>query len=123
MTGSLKPDADLRRLFQEMRASDAAAAPAFSLAPRPVRRPLRRRALQLAGAAAVVAAVLLLARTETPPYPIDTTATRWSAPTDFLLRTPGLEILTNVPPVGQRGASTPATPEDTRDANDSGPRI
>jgi hypothetical protein len=83
-------DDQLRDAFAELRRVEQSRVPAFSM-----ERPRRRRyALQLAFAALVliIAAVFMLPRR--PPAP---SISVWRAPTDFLLQTPGRELLTSTP--------------------------
>ena len=111
-------DRELARLFEAQRQADEAAAPAFRevLARTRARRaPLEgliwRPALAVA-AVVVVAAVLTLHRPARPVPPTNRTRARtpesalpaaavalaaWRAPTDFLLETPGADLLTRVP--------------------------
>jgi len=109
-------DDGLRALFAAARRRDAARAPGFAdtLAV-PRRRPSRARvplALAAAAVAVVVAAVWLLR--PAPEFPIDLAATRWEAPTDFLLRTPGAELLRSVPDVGSIADVTTMMENDRR---------
>jgi hypothetical protein len=71
-------------------------------------------------AAAVVVLVIravdgsIARQTERLPSPL----TSWETPTDFLLETPGYELLRTIPEMGQTsgwklGAPTPAAPSDT----------
>ncbi len=98
-------DRDLERLFRASRRLDEAQAPAFSRfrrreASRPVR--LIRFALPVSLALLVVTAGLVLLRprlaSRTPPPTVRSIA-EWEAPTDFLLRTPGYELLGPPPPL------------------------
>jgi hypothetical protein len=99
-------DRELSRLFDELRRSDEASAPAFrSVLSRPRTRPRRPWLSLLRVATAVVllgliGVVVRLARRPTPETRLEATArtlTRWKAPTDSLLRTPGSELLTSIP--------------------------
>ena len=100
--------ADLRAAFAAVRREDAAGAPPFEAVIAASRRgPHRRRpwlvpALTGTVAAAVVAiAVLTVARRPEPRLPGVPSFEDWTAPTDFLLRTPGMEMLETVPSLGE----------------------
>lgn len=114
---------DLRQLFQLARAREAAGAPVFAVAQRHRRRPARWLGMTVAAAATVAAILVMVARTEAPPYPIETAATRWMAPTDFLLRTPGGELLSGIPRIGEVSALVDSVPGPNRDTNDSRRRM
>jgi hypothetical protein len=94
-------DAGLRARFAALAAEDARVAPAFTI-PRAerVRRPVSRP-LALAAAVVLMAGVgyawWATRPRATVPYPIDLAAVTWTAPTDFLLDTPGLALLRDVP--------------------------
>ena len=93
-------DADLRQAFEVLRREEAKAAPAFE-AVRARRAPRRLAPLGgLLAAASVTAAILgVVARRSDPPPPM-ASMEQWIAPTDFLLDTPGREILETVPRIG-----------------------
>jgi hypothetical protein len=100
-------DPDLRRAFAALRADDAGRVPPFRAAA--AAGPVRPRPAPWLGgllaAGALVGAVLLTVRpgpapVPSPPWP----AEHWTAPTDFLLRTPGAEILETVPRIGAAAA-------------------
>lgn len=104
-------DRDLRENFDALRREDAGAAPAFD----PIwdaaarRRSSRRftaasgRALWAAASVVVIAGAAILYRGASPPEAASEDVARafaeWRAPTDFLLRTPGRELLETVPRV------------------------
>jgi len=97
-------DDALRQAFSELRRQDAAGAPDFygvvARTP-PARRPGRAllgRALAAAALAVALAAGLLARRPR--PEPALPSIAAWTAPTDFLLRTPGGEVLSGVPRIG-----------------------
>jgi hypothetical protein len=114
-------DAGLRARFAALAAEDARTAPPF-MVPRVerVRRVVSRPL-------AVAAAVVLMAGAgyawwatrprAAAPYPIDLAAVTWAAPTDFLLDTPGLALLRDVPSftagTGAAGSMAPALTDDT----------
>ena len=103
-------DRELRERFRALRQEDAARTPSFqttlvaardrrTAAPTP-----RRRVLGLAVATAVAAGVvlmLLVGRHGRPGIAVDLATARWEAPTDFLLRVPGNELLRTVPQLGR----------------------
>jgi hypothetical protein len=91
--------------FRALREEDAAGAPPFGAtldAAYAHRAPSGGRRRLALGAAALIAAalVLLVARTR-PPHPaIDLAAVRLATPTDFLLQLPGADLLRTVPKLG-----------------------
>ena len=102
-------DDDLREAFAALRREDAARTPTFDAllagaageARRGPRHPLWSVG-GLAVAAAVLVAVIVGVRVRRPapmPSPM-VSLEQWTAPTAFLLRTPGLEILETVPRIG-----------------------
>ena len=101
MRGDDRDDADLRQAFAVLRREEAKAAPTFE-AVRARARPRRLAPLGgLLAAASVAAAILgIVVRRPDPPPPM-TSMEQWIAPTDFLLDTPGREILQTVPPIGR----------------------
>jgi hypothetical protein len=91
---------DLRDLFHRLR--DEEHAPPFrSAAARP---PLSKRRLRAALRYAVVIIVVVLGivafHHRRPP--VTESIVTWKAPTDFLLRTPGSELLSTVPQIPER---------------------
>jgi hypothetical protein len=111
-------DRDLREHFARQRSEEARDAPGFAqvwaAAQERGRRPRRGRlTLLTAGAVAAAVAMLLLWRPSPPPPPPSASASpslgRWRAPTDFLLQTPGRELLSGLPAFG-RGWPGPRDP-------------
>ncbi|MDB4869868.1 MAG: hypothetical protein JWL97_872 [Gemmatimonadales bacterium] len=103
-------DRDIRQRFAQLRESDREAAPSFARTyarartRRSVGAMLRVRPLVIGAAAAVVVAAVWLANgrpfsPHTAPPPIAAIAA-WRAPTDVLLRTPGNELLGEMPALG-----------------------
>lgn len=101
-------DADLRVAFAAIREEDAAGVPAFEavLAGASRGRTERRRPWLLptltgtvAAAALAVAGIAVMRRPE-PRLPKVAVIEQWTAPTDFLLETPGREFLETVPSIG-----------------------
>jgi hypothetical protein len=110
-------DRDLRELFARLRADDKAAARPFQAVVNEARR--RRRSREPGGlrrVAALAAILLLLAGgavmvLSRQPHPgrrgppaalvrLDLRSTWWTAPTDFLLDTPGDRLLRTLPDLG-----------------------
>ena len=107
----LDEDADLERAFEALRREEADTAPDFGTMVARARHGLGETepgpGLLRAGggllvAASLVAAVVLtvVPRGPRPAPPSLTSIEHWVAPTDFLLQTPGLEVLSTVPRIG-----------------------
>jgi hypothetical protein len=101
-------EADLRAAFAGMRREDAAGAPAFEAVVTAASRGVAKRRRPwlvptltgtVAAAALAVAVTAVLRRPE-PRIPATRTIEEWIAPTDFLLETPGRELLETVPEIG-----------------------
>jgi len=101
-------DKDLRGQFAALRSEEAAEAPEFAL---PVSgavraRPRRWGNIRVTVAACVVAMVAVVIGLRLIPRKPGLTMTsvasltQWKAPTDFLLETPGRELLETVPVIG-----------------------
>ena len=117
-------DQDLRRRFLAMREEDARDAPDFEGLWRGVQARRRRRPRPVlfwwtaAAAACVLVFVLVLvlvrhvqpSPSPGPMLPGGSLGT-WRGPTDFLLRTPAVEVLTTVPVLG--AAALPPRPSPT----------
>jgi hypothetical protein len=105
-----RPDdeADLRAAFASMRHEDAARAPTFeavvtaaSRGAAKRRRPWLVPALTgTVAAAALVVAITAVVRRPEPRVPAARSIDEWTAPTDFLLETPGRDFLGSVPRFG-----------------------
>ena len=99
-------DTDLRNRFAELRREEEARTPGFRLpSPRGVASRLRlgrlvALAASLAVSVACVFLVRLMWRPEQLPGKPAVSLTEWKAPTDFLLETPGRELLRTVPAIG-----------------------
>lgn len=111
-------DRDLLRWFAAQRRHDLEAAPPFRrmwAAARARRRPRPRVRFAVAAVALVILALLWL-RPDTGPAPESGTSAsiaQWRSPTDFLLATPGRELLSTVPALGGPailGLSLPVPP-------------
>jgi hypothetical protein len=117
-------DRELRRHFAAQRREELEEAPPFrrvwaaARASRANGRPRRRGRLAAAAAAALTLALLALLwrRPERGPAPDPETSAsiaQWKSPTDFLLATPGRELLSTVPSLGApsiTGLSLPMPP-------------
>lgn len=91
----MNPDHDLRKLFATLRERDLRDVPAFVPPPHaPAPRRWRGAAVRwaIAAAAATILAILL-GRPARQQAPVPSLSA-WRAPTDFLLKTPGFEMLT-----------------------------
>lgn len=123
----MESERDLRELFTRLREEDRVRTPSFdatvaALARR--RRPRPRWALRVAAAAAAVAAITLayeqrqaavrreLARAEARHRVLARPG--WTAPTDFLLNTPGSRLLRTVPSFGSGWVRPSSTTFGTR---------
>ena len=97
---------DLRRRFEELRKEESASAPRFAIPS--LRQPNRRPLLAFAVLLLIVIALLFPRHSETFT-PADRAAARsiadWHPPTDFLLRTPGSDLLTSMPSIPSKGVS------------------
>lgn len=96
-------DHELRERFASMRRENGAAVPAFrrSLATARVGPNRRRLGFAVAAVLAVVALVATLTGRDRHPTPVDLAGVRVHAPTDFLLKLPGAELLRTVPRLGR----------------------
>jgi hypothetical protein len=96
-------DRELRELFARLREEDRARIPSFR-APAAREAPRWMWAPRIAIAAAIVLITLVLAWPDRPRHvalqSVDLGAAAWPSPTDFLLITPGSELLRTVPAVG-----------------------
>ena len=91
---------DLRDLFHRLR--DEERVPAFrSAAARPPLSKRRSRAA-LRYAVILIAVVLGIVAFHHRRPPVTESIVTWKAPTDFLLRTPGSELLSTVPQIPER---------------------
>lgn len=100
-------DSDLRLLFQELRRQEEYVSPSFKKLWRNGQRSKRLKSPQLWRVAAVLSLGVGLALLAyfavrefvvTPvPHSQPQSISKWKAPTDFLLQTPGIEILSSTP--------------------------
>jgi hypothetical protein len=99
------PDDMLRRRFATLRREEDQQAPEFATLWRSRARAQRRQTRWFAAAAcALIALLTLLWIRSVQRRPDDKTVvsiTEWKAPTDFLLATPGRELLRTVPEIGE----------------------
>lgn len=107
-------DDELRGRFTVLRREEEQSVPVFaSLWRSRTRAPLGKGSWLVASTCAlIVLAAILLLRSERPNSKEVSmvSITEWKAPTDFLLETPGREILQTVPEIGRWQGYTPATP-------------
>jgi hypothetical protein len=91
-------DDALRGAFAALREEDARAAGSFaSLVARPRTVAARAPLAPVLGAALAALAVSLVPRRGFQASAAPVSIASWTAPTDFLLRTPGIEVLGSVP--------------------------
>lgn len=102
-------DDDLRRAFAELRRADSEGAPAYEAVMARRRADQRRMSLVPLLGTTLAAGVLLASlvtglamRRTAAPSPAPLAIEEWTAPTDFLLQTPGSDILDSVPRFGLR---------------------
>lgn len=108
----MRDDSGLRELFREAREADERSAPAFRVVRRrSLRHPIQRRWPEYAVGSVIAALALLVAlvwpkASEKAPGGLSraesnaTSFEQWTAPTDFLLETPGRELLISTPAIG-----------------------
>jgi hypothetical protein len=100
-------DSEIRQRFAQLREDDQENVPSFAQtygharASRRLRATLRGRPFVIGAAAVIAIAALSLVygRSSSPSVATPTIAT-WRAPTDVLLRTPGSELLGEMPALG-----------------------
>ena len=105
-----RDDHQVRKGFESLRREDAARTPPFGVTvaaarARQVTAP-RHRALRLAAAVVAVGVVVVVSiwrGRDGVRLQIDLATVRWRAPTDFLLKLPGDELLRSIPQLGSRG--------------------
>lgn len=101
-------DQDLRERFAALRREEAERVPHFTMLEQ--RRPAKPWPLwkpAMAFVALALAAALFLKFDQRPgPLSRGPSITEWKSPTDFLLQTPGREVLTHVPVFAQWPANT-----------------
>jgi hypothetical protein len=103
-------DRELRELFSRLKREDRARVPSYRT-PVATVAPHWRPVARLAVAAIVLIALVLGRPDQTPPniarQLVDLGSATWESPTDFLLITPGSELLRSVPAVGSPDDWTP----------------
>jgi hypothetical protein len=113
-------DDDLRGRFAKLRTEDKARTGEFNALlrrTRPKNNRVRLTAWVVVGLAVILASLVVLDDRETqrkPPNP-EVSITAWKSSTDFLLRTPGQEVLTTVPKIGEWPATHDAEPKPQKD--------
>ena len=104
----MTPDEKIRHWFERLKQDDARTAPSFSSSWRSaesrVKRPgsVRFRLAAIAAVIVLAAAGAWIVLKQRPARPIATVAqlSQWRAPTDFLLETPGSQLLRTIPRFG-----------------------
>lgn len=95
-------ESDLRERFARLRAEERRGVPRFELEPRKRGRPVVWRVIAVTAALILVVVMTITIR----PHPANfsdsdravvRSVAEWHPPTDFLLRTPGSEMLTTTP--------------------------
>lgn len=102
-------ETDLRRAFAALRREDAELVPPFEAVRASSGRRHASSWMVLAVASLGVAVVATLLVWRPTPEPPMVSMEQWTAPTDFLLNTPGWEMLGTVPRMGTR--SLPPVPD------------
>lgn len=105
-------DRDLRDRFARLKREDRSIVPTFR-APMASERPRPRWPVPTAIAAAIVLIAFLIARPDRPSETslhVDLGSASWRSPTDFLLDTPGSDMLRRVPAVGSPDDWAPIDP-------------
>jgi hypothetical protein len=105
-------DRDLHERFAELRRQDTASTPEFAALSRQRVRRRKSRALfrlVIAGACVLVIAFALARYHSRPAAKSVPSLSEWRSPTDFLLQTPGRELLISVPRLGEwpQGVTVP----------------
>jgi len=94
----------LRAMFGDLRAAELSRVPAFRVHEGP--KPVLTLRLQPIAAFAIVLFVITsfvsALRTIPTAEPVPTVTATWEGPTDFLLNTPQMDVLTSVPRFGER---------------------
>jgi len=106
-----RDDHRLRKGFEALRREDAAGTPPFraTVAAARARQAAApgHRALRLAAAVVVAVAAVVVVSTwrerDGIRLDVDLATVRWQAPTDFLLKLPGDELLRSIPQLGPGG--------------------
>lgn len=104
---------DLRERFARLRRADGAQAPDFRRLVDGARgaraRPRSLAPALLAGGVIAAVGLAAIQRLAAPPVERGPTLSEWSAPTDFLLRTPGHELLFSSPGFAPTSPLDPGT--------------
>jgi len=111
----MNDDRDLHERFSALRRLESEAAPSLdALLGRRVARSRRPLAVLVATTALVALAIGLAVRSHrpTPAHPAPSLLA-WTAPTDFLLETPGHELFDSIPALGTSMIPTASPPGNT----------
>ena len=107
---SQRGDREWRTLFATLRDEERVAAPPFRM---PTAAPSHITRLQVAGGTAILAIaagalMIVTAESGIPDRvgPIDMDTTGWESPTDFLLDTPGVDLIRSVPVLATQSLTT-----------------
>ena len=104
-------DAALRDRFAALRREEERQAPEFaSLWPGRARAPRGKTRWLVAAACALIVVAAVLWLRSAGRKPADVSLAEWKAPTDFLLETPGRDLLRTVPEIGEWRGYTVAFP-------------
>ncbi len=90
-------DRDLRDAFARLREAESKTIPPFRVEIRDSRLEIRRTAFALIVLILIISGSFFIRKDRHPASPPDVTLSTWRAPTDFLLDTPGRELLTSSP--------------------------
>ncbi len=94
----MNDDRDLRDAFARLRESEMRSAPRFAVHEKRRRRLVPRLAIAALLLVLTLAGAYVARRTQQRPVPpANVTLSTWRAPTDFLLQTPGSELLDSTP--------------------------
>ena len=96
----MSDDRDLREAFAQLRESERGAIPPFRVTTRAPRSAPRLAFAALVLILTIAGGLFVVRRTREPQRsvpPADVTLSTWRAPTDFLLQTPGRELLSTTP--------------------------
>jgi hypothetical protein len=112
----MSDDPDIRDRFASLRREEAARTPAFEQVLRrahPARRGIGSWVTAGSLMAVVGLAALLWRSPHRSPGPevMAAAISQWRAPTDFLLNTPGMDMLRTIPRIGEPADAIPSIPE------------
>jgi hypothetical protein len=110
-------DSRLRKHFANLRDADQSAAPPFAhTAAAAAALPGGSRGLRIALTAVPIVAIatLLVLRTHRSTEAVPYGLAGWSSPTEFLLETPGIQILNQTPRLGEQIYALPAVQDEPK---------